>query len=83
LFVALSWCKQVGKLRIATLQGRYMKRAKKWAPVPNGPFHWQLQGALDVDEGANAEAFCPAADQHGFQGVIARLDLDQTPQNDP
>ncbi|GAA0606412.1 endo alpha-1,4 polygalactosaminidase [Thalassospira tepidiphila] len=36
-----------------------------------------------LDEGADANAFCPAAKQHGFQGVIAHLDLDQTPQNCP
>lgn len=36
-----------------------------------------------VDEGVDPNAFCPAAKEHGFQGVIARLDLDQTPQNCP
>lgn len=36
-----------------------------------------------LDEGADAMNFCPAADAHGFQGVIARIDLDQTPQNCP
>lgn len=36
-----------------------------------------------LDEGVNANAFCPVAKEHGFQGVIARLDLDQTPQNCP
>lgn len=36
-----------------------------------------------LDEGANANAFCPAAKEHGFHGVIARFDLDQTPQNCP
>ncbi|OAZ15200.1 hypothetical protein TH15_05280 [Thalassospira profundimaris] len=36
-----------------------------------------------LDEGADLAAFCPAALAHGFQGVIANLDLDQTPQNCP
>ncbi|WP_235285156.1 endo alpha-1,4 polygalactosaminidase [Thalassospira sp. HJ] len=36
-----------------------------------------------IDEGADAAAFCPAADAHGFQGVIARTDLDHAPQNCP
>lgn len=36
-----------------------------------------------VDEGADAAAFCPAADRQGFQGVIARTELDHAPQNCP
>lgn len=36
-----------------------------------------------VDEGVDRATFCPAADAHGFQGVIARIDLDQAPQNCP
>ncbi|BDW91121.1 endo alpha-1,4 polygalactosaminidase [Thalassospira tepidiphila] len=36
-----------------------------------------------VDEGADPAAFCPAARAHGFQGVIARTDLDRGPQNCP
>tara|TARA_B100000123_G_scaffold174797_1_gene129828 strand:- start:1146 stop:2060 length:915 start_codon:yes stop_codon:yes gene_type:complete len=35
------------------------------------------------EEGANAARFCPVARNHGFQGVIASLELDQTPQNCP
>ncbi|CAM3375143.1 endo alpha-1,4 polygalactosaminidase [Thalassospira profundimaris] len=36
-----------------------------------------------VDEGVEPKAFCRVALAHGFQGVIANLDLDQTPQNCP
>jgi len=36
-----------------------------------------------VDDGADAAAFCPAADRQGFQGVIARTELDHAPQNCP
>lgn len=35
------------------------------------------------EEGADPALFCPAARKHGFQGVIAGLELDQTPQNCP
>lgn len=36
-----------------------------------------------VEEGANRQSFCPNAKSHGFQGVIAQIELDKTPQNCP
>ncbi|MFH1805854.1 MAG: endo alpha-1,4 polygalactosaminidase [Pseudomonadota bacterium] len=35
------------------------------------------------EEGADPAQFCPEATRYGFQGVIARLDLDRTPENCP
>jgi hypothetical protein len=36
-----------------------------------------------LEEGATAKTLCPNAKNHGFQGVIAQIDLDRAPQNCP